>query len=255
MYRIVLACLGFALLAVADSSVTTHEQKDTAGNDRQVVLLHGLGRTSRSMERMASALRQAGYAACNVDYPSRDYSIRELATDSVLPLIDACGLDKQQAIHFVTHSLGGIIVREIAAVDGIARIGRVVMLAPPNQGSEVVDVLQDNWLFEFINGPAGQELGTGPASRPNALGAARFEVGVITGNTTINPLLSTIIPGEDDGKVAVERAKLAGMQDFLVLPVTHMLIMQDSEVIEQTLLFLADGQFDHNKKTTNKGDL
>ena len=244
MRRATLALLSFAAIAAAGNSFSLGETGErTAG---QVVLLHGLGRTNRSMDLLAAALDAADYAVCNIDYPSRDYPIDELVNNHVVPAIHACGFDVRGAVDFVTHSLGGIIVREISASSALPNIGRVVMLAPPNQGSEIVDLLGDNWLFEFINGPAGQQLGTEAESKPNSLGAAEFELGIITGNSSINPLLSNIIPGEDDGTVAVQRAKVAGMEDFLILPVSHPFIMRDEVVIRQSLHFLAHGEFDHN---------
>lgn len=139
--------------------------------------------------------------------------------------------------------MGGIIVRYLANKELVSRIGRVVMLSPPNQGSEVVDVLGDTWLFEWINGPAGRVLGTGKDSLPLQLGPAKFELGIIIGIKSINLINSAMIDGADDGKVSVENAKLEGMQDFLILPVTHPFIMKDETVIRQTIHFLNFGRF------------
>lgn len=208
-----------------------------------VVLLHGLARSAGSMEKMTAALKAAGFRTCNLSYPSTTHSVPELAENFVLPKILACRNSEAEPLNFVSHSLGGIIVRYLAEAHPELPIGRVVMLSPPNRGSEVVDKLGDFGLFRFINGPAGEELGTGPESLPNRLGPPTFELGVITGNRTINPLLSLLIPGADDGKVAVERAKLEGMRDFLVLPASHPLIMRDRQAIAQTIHFLQQGTF------------
>ena len=124
------------------------------------------------------------------------------------------------------------------------RLGRVVMLSPPNNGSEVVDLLDDYGLFRTGLGPAALELSTDESGMPNRLGPVDFELGVITGNRSINPLFSWWIPGEDDGQVSVEGARVTGMTDFLVLPATHTFIMNDSQAIEQTLFFLERGRFD-----------
>lgn len=243
MLRLFLTSLGLAALMAAGNTFSLEEPRvpQAAG---QVVLLHGLSRTFRSMEAMSQALRDADYKVCNVDYPSREHLIPELASEHVVPAIHACGLDASEPIHFVTHSMGGIIVRQISVAKDLPNVGRVVMLSPPNQGSEVIDAIGDTWLFELLNGPAGTQLGTTQRSTPNSLGPPEFQLGVITGNSTINPILSTIIPGEDDGKVAVKRAKVDGMQDFLVVPVSHPFIMRDETVIRQSLYFLANGQFD-----------
>ncbi len=117
------------------------------------------------------------------------------------------------------------------------------MLSPPNKGSEVVDTLGETWLFELVNGPAGKELGTDRSSMPLTLGAADFEVGIITGSRSVNLILSLMIEGRDDGKVSIENAKLNGMKDFMVLPSTHPFIMKNKTVIEQTIYFLHHGVF------------
>ncbi len=151
-------------------------------------------------------------------------------------------------INFVTHSLGGILVRSYLARHSIPELGRVVMLAPPNQGSEVVDKLGRLFLFKWINGPAGNELGTDATSMPNKLGPANFPVGIIAGDRSINWINSLLIPGSDDGKVSIERTKLAGMSDHLVIHTTHPFIMQNREVIRQTIQFLRTGGFDHESR-------
>lgn len=207
----------------------------------QVVLLHGLARSAGSMTSMADYLQENGYSVCNIDYPSRHHAIETLTADFVLPAVKDCFSEGK--INFVTHSLGGIIVRQIAAEHTDIKIGRVVMLAPPNQGSEVVDKLGNFGLFNWINGPAGQQLGTDAGALPNQLGPATFALGVIAGNRSINLILSSLIPGPDDGKVAVKRAGLKGMRDFLVVEQTHPFIMGSELVQKQTSHFLQTGAF------------
>lgn len=211
-----------------------------------VVLLHGLARTSDSMSGMARALETAGYHVCNVSYPSRKHTIEVLTADFVAPAVRACRSSETDTVHFVTHSLGGIVVRQLARSTPDVKIGRVVMLSPPNHGSEVVDRLGSLSLFTFINGPAGLQLATGEEYLPRTLGPASFDVGVITGSRTVNPILSLLIPGEDDGKVSIESAKLEGMKDFCLIPATHPFIMTNKRAIAQTLAFLAEGRFTCN---------
>ena len=212
----------------------------------QVILLHGLCRSSRSMEPMARELTRAGYQVWNVDYPSRTASIEQLAESAVGPAVARCESSGAK-INFVTHSLGGILVREYLAHHSIPNLGRVVMLGPPNQGSEVVDKLGGWWLFKKINGPAGNELGTDKNSVPNRLGPANFCAGVIAGNRSINWINSLLIPGPDDGKVSVERTKLAGMADWIEIPATHPFIMRNKIAIAQTIAFLQTGRFNHHQ--------
>jgi pimeloyl-ACP methyl ester carboxylesterase len=224
---------------------------DLASRSREtVVVLHGLARTSASMSTMVRALEKAGYDVCNIAYPSREHSIEVLTAQFVAPAVRTCLANKTDKAHFVTHSMGGVIVRHLVKSAPDLGIGRVVMLSPPNHGSEVVDKLGQLSLFKAINGPAGLELATREDSVPRSLGSASFDVGIITGSRTVNPFLSLLIPGDDDGKVSIESAKLEGMTGFCVMPATHPFIMKNKSVIEQTLSFLAKGRFTcHSRKT------
>lgn len=213
--------------------------------DQCVILLHGLARTSDSMEEMQSSLLENGFFVVNVDYPSREYNIEHLASTVISENINRCNEKVKGQVHFVTHSLGGILVRYYLAHNKLDHLGRVVMLSPPNQGSEVVDKLKDMPGFYFLNGPAGVQLGTGSESVPVSLPPVDYEVGVITGDETINFILSMLIPGRDDGKVSIERAKVEGMADFLLVHDSHPFIMQDEVTIYQTIYFLKSGRFDH----------
>ena len=200
------------------------------------------------MAVMEKSLTQAGYQVHNVDYPSRSASIEQLAETVVGQAVAGCENDGATRINFVTHSLGGILVRGYLAHHSIPNLGRVVMLGPPNQGSEIVDKLGGWWLFKKINGPAGNELGTDRDSVPNQLGPANFDVGIIAGDRSINWINSWLIPGRDDGKVSVERTKLAGMADWIQLPVSHPFIMRNPAAIRQTICFLREGKFARTAK-------
>ncbi len=193
---------------------------------------------------MAETLASHGYAVANIDYPSREFSVETLAASAVEEGIASC--PPQGRIHFVTHSMGGILVRHYLEHHKIERLGRVVMLAPPNQGSEVVDDYRDVPGFELINGPAGYQLGTDENSIPNSLGPVTFEAGIIAGSRSINPLLSQSLPNPDDGKVSVEATRVEGMADFIVLPHSHPFIMSAESVMAQTLHFLQHGRFEHD---------
>lgn len=215
-------------------------------NQQCVILLHGLARGKRSLAKMTTALESAGYATVNYAYPSRKYVIETLSETAITAALAQC--NSSARVHFVTHSLGGILVRQYLAKHDLARLGRVVMLGPPNKGSQVVDKLKRVPGFKAFNGPAGLQLGTDEASVPNTIGAANFEVGVIAGTRSINPVLSTMLPGQDDGKVSLSHTKLDGMTDHIALPVTHPLMMDNPRVIDETLHFLQHGSFQSNKK-------
>ncbi len=214
-----------------------------AKDSEAIILLHGLARTSRSMNKAGRLLAAYGYKIINVDYPSRSADISALAQQYIAQALKQCDTEGIKKIHFLTHSMGGILLRDYLASRPIDKLGRVVMLAPPNQGSEVVDKLGSWRLFYYLNGPAGLQLGTDNNSVPNQLGPANFELGIIAGNKTVNPFLSRLIPGGNDGKVSVSRAQVAGMKDFIVMPYSHSFIMRREAVIEQALYFIQQGCF------------
>ena len=208
-----------------------------------VVLLHGLARTSASMNKLIEPLEQLGHQVINVDYPSRKKPVEELSTLAVKEMgYDNCNAGS--TVHFVTHSMGGILTRHHLARNELPQLGRVVMMAPPNQGSEVVDNLRDVPGFKLLNGKAGLQLGTDANSIPANLGPVDFDLGVIAGNKTINLLLSQYLPNPDDGKVSVASTKVEGMNDHIVLPVNHALMMRSKKVIAQVLYYLEHGRFD-----------
>ena len=225
----------FALSAVAISPLFASEP---------VVLLHGLCRTERSMRPIQQVLEREGFTVMNVDYPSREHTVEELSESVLSPVMAECRANGATRVHFVAHSLGGILIRQYAVNHPDAPIGRVVMLGPPNAGSEVVDRLGEWRLFSWINGPAGKELSTSQSSVPNRLGPVRFQVGILAGNRSINWINSLMmIEGPDDGKVSVERTKLDGMTDHLVLPTSHPFLLRNREAIAQTTEFLRHGKF------------
>jgi len=215
-----------------------------------VILLHGLARTYRSMGKLERELKKAGFQTINVDYPSRRHTISHLADTVLADAVDRYQKKKKSAgpLHFVTHSMGGILVRQYLATHSVENLGKVVMLAPPNHGSEIVDRLGSRWWFRWFNGPAGCSLGTGPDSVPNRLGPADYPLGIIAGNRSLDPVFSRMIPGPGDGKVSVAGARLQGMQDFKVVPHGHTFIMNRNEVIRQVIFFIQHGRFEPEER-------
>jgi triacylglycerol lipase len=212
--------------------------------DECVVLLHGMGRTAFSMQPLADYLEDAGYRTVNLSYPSTRANIESIAATFIPEAIAACGAAPRR-IHFVTHSLGGIVLRCYLQTHSLPPGSRIVMLAPPNQGSELVDRFRNQAWYQRLNGPAGQQLGTDAASLPNRLKPVAGEVGVIAGHRTLEPWFSALIPGADDGKVAVTRTRLAEMRDFLEVDHGHTFIMYGADVARQVRYFLEHGAFQH----------
>lgn len=207
-----------------------------------VILLHGLLRRPGSMRPIERALRREGYQVINTGYPSRQGSIEDLAEATLPRAIAACG--NASKIHFVTHSMGAILLRAWAAKHPIPRAGRVVMLAPPNAGSAIVDRFRDFALFRWMNGPAGCALGTSPQDAPRALPPlSGIEVGIIAGSRSLNPLYSSFLEGPDDGKVTVASALAHTHREHLVLPVSHTWMMRNPGVIAALSVFLSTGHF------------
>ncbi len=244
LQKIIFLLVIFALISLSQYMSLAFGTEKSSGN--YVVLLHGLGRTSKSMWIMERKLADHGFSVINLDYPSRKYSIERLS-GYLGNMIHSLCTDKKKKIHFVTHSFGGIILRCYLKENQVKNIGRVVMLSPPNQGSELVDNFEENIFFEIATGPSGKQLGTKSSSIPNTIGPVNFDLGIIAGNRSANPIYSRLIPGADDGKVSVNRSKVEGMADFLVVSHSHTFIMNSPEVIKQVIHFLEEGRFDKHK--------
>ena len=195
------------------------------------------------MRPLAEHLVGAGYEVTNLDYESRDKQPDELVSE-IASAVAACCSEAGVPLHFVTHSLGGILVRAYLEQAPPPNLGRVVLLAPPNHGSEIVDAIGDSSAFVAFFGPTAGELGTGDGSWPNRISPPHYELGVIAGNQSVNPLGSALLPGPNDGAVTVESARLEGAADFIVIDATHTFIMSNPTAIAQVEHFLREGRFE-----------
>ena len=207
-----------------------------------VIVVHGLGRTPASMVILVSRLKSAGFRVVSFGYPSTSEPMEALVDRLQAEVARCCG-SEAETVHFVTHSMGGVLVRSYLSQQPQAHWGRVVMLSPPGQGSELVDAFADSPLLRSVLGPAGSKLGTDSASIPSQLGPVRFRLGIIAGDRSLNPLGSWLIPGPDDGKIGVDRAKVEGAADFLVVSATHTFIMNRRDVAAEVVHFLRHGRF------------
>ncbi|MGE3318380.1 MAG: esterase/lipase family protein [Candidatus Berkiella sp.] len=222
-------------------------------SDQLVVLLHGIARTSLSMRPIEKTLERKGYSTLNIHYPSRTNTIDNLAT-FVYEKMREHPLE-HQSVHFVTHSMGGLVVRALLTQHAIANVSRIVMLAPPNHGSEVADFIHLYQPFKAFYGPALSELTTLRAKQhPFAAIPSQYELGVIAGSFNIDPICYFMLPKGHDGKVSIKSTQLPGMKDHLILPSGHSFMMYNPKVLEQITYFLANGHFfrenNNSPKTT-----
>jgi pimeloyl-ACP methyl ester carboxylesterase len=192
---------------------------------------------------MQAALEASGYATLNLDYASRRKALEALAED-VHPAIARFAEGIGGSVHFVCHSMGGLLARVYIARHRPERLGYVVMLGTPNSGSEIADRLRHFRPYRAFFGPAGQQLGTLRNDAINALfPPIDYPVGIIAGNRSIYPVAGMMLPKPHDGRVSVANTKLDGMADHLVIPSSHPWLVRNSVAIAQTVAFLHDGKF------------
>ena len=251
--RVVLVCAAVLAVPMSAQSESIPVADTELVKNACVIILHGMGRTAGSMEKIAERVNAQGYTVWNESYSSLQEPIAILSQRTISTAVNFCRGQKPAPfkIHFVTHSLGGILLRQYLQTQTIEELDKIVMLSPPNHGSEIVDVYGNNWIFRGVMGPAFLQLGT--QGLVTQLKPIPGIIGVITGDKSSDPWFSDTIPGLDDGKVSVASAKLAEMSDFMVLPVGHTFIMNDETVVAQILHFLSEGQFDHEEKSDQSG--
>lgn len=209
-----------------------------------VVLLHGVAISRRFMGPLTRRLAAAGYAVHNLDYPSKTVPLAELGPRWLAARLAALGAAAAPRLHFVTHSMGGLVVRGYLAAHRPANLGRVVTIVPPHHGSAVSDRLRHLPIVRWIIGRNLAALGTGPDAYWRTLPPrADFELGVIAGSSALNPLGWFFLAQPHDGTVAEASTRLPGLADHLTLPSNHTCILFRRRTAEQVLAFLRDGRF------------
>jgi triacylglycerol lipase len=138
------------------------------------------------------------------------------------------------------------LLRQYLDGNQIAELQRVVMLGPPNKGSQLADYVQSLEYLQPLTPQAVAQLGTDDASIPLQLGEVDFDLGVIAGTAWQAALLPGFPNEVSDGTVAVSETWVKGMQDFLEVPVSHTFLMWKPEVLAQVVYSLQHGVFDHN---------
>ena len=217
-----------------------------------VILLHGIMRSKLDMLPLTRFLEQRGYTCLNILYPSRKQTLEELS-EFVAQKIDAQNQSFEK-LHFVTHSMGGLLARYYIDRFNPQNLGKVVMLSPPNQGSEFADQLTQNKVLSLVYkklfGPAGSQLQTTHIHHTKPID---YELGIIAGTKNINPLAPFFIPkntvGIHDGIVPVERTKIDGMRDHITMPLSHSFMMFNPALMEQVHTFLKSSAFRRTAKS------
>ncbi len=229
-----------ALFICAGFLVQNAQAQSNSHKGEAVLLIHGFLGSPDDLADIARELRREGYFTISPEFDTRTQTIEQMAK-SVIFAASAHGMDAK-VMHVVTHSMGGILLRAYLEDHSIPNLGRVVMIAPPNSGSQVAGELSQYNLYRRFFGPAGAELANIKLT-PRKLG--NYELGIIAGTASVNPIFSQILPGPDDGYVALSSTPLAGMNDFITIPSSHGLITGNEGTIEQVSIFLETGRFDH----------
>jgi pimeloyl-ACP methyl ester carboxylesterase len=210
------------------------------GETEVVFLLHGLGRSRFAMRVLASRLEDAGFFVYNIGYPSINKTPEEIL-ENISQQIDASLPETNQTVHFVGHSLGGLLIRAYLEKTNIKNLGSVVLMGTPNKGTTLVDNYRDSWWMQML-GPAALALSTDENSFPNSIGRPYYPVGIIAGIYGDNDN-EDILPGDDDGLVPLESTKIDGMTDFIAIETSHYMMRYNQEVADQAIMFLRHGRF------------
>ncbi|MFY9252211.1 MAG: alpha/beta fold hydrolase [Fuerstiella sp.] len=249
----------YRLLDVKDNrhcSGSLEECNDTLGriiqtqklppmSGKAVVLIHGIGRSSKSFSTMAKQLETDGYTVVGFDYPSTRVPIPECA-EYLHKVMQS--LDGIESIDVVGHSMGGLVLRGLTMDQAEPRLNRVVMLGVPNKGAEMADFLKSNPLFKMILGPAGQQLATDGEGLIGKMPPPACEFGILAGGRSATKGYNPLLPGDNDATVTVASTRLPGAADFILLPVIHSFLMTDQAAINATRHFLKHGRFEENRK-------
>lgn len=206
-----------------------------------VVLLHGILGSTLIMKVLENFFKKNGYEVLNIGYPSVRHDLEFLA-DYVCTKISKM-TDGDKKVNFVCHSMGGLVVRVMLNKYKFKNLGKLVFMGTPNSGSEIADLLKDNYFYKKLYGPAGQQLVTDQTAFNKLFGDVYYEVGCIAGVLRVDPLHKIIFKAKSDGRVSVESTKLEGMKDHAVLRCRHFYLPLSTNVRKLALRFIQTGSF------------
>ncbi len=215
-----------------------------------VIILHGIAKTNKSMRSVETALKNEGYQTLNITYPSQTKDLNGLTTYLNENHLTSQFWKTHHKVHIVTHSMGGLLARRYLDIYKYeiptSKLGRVVMLAPPNKGSEVSDLIHKLPPYKWYYGDAGAELTTDAQSKNKS--DIYYDLGIIAGTKEWPYFAAAFVtPGKSDGRVTVENTKLDGMKDHVSVNGTHTFIMNKPNVHKYIIEFLKNGAFTHEE--------
>lgn len=215
------------------------EQKLPPMSGKAVILIHGIIRSSKSLDWLHKPLEKDGYTVIRFDYPSTRVTIEESAAhlNSVIR-----SLKDIEEINFIVHSMGGLVVRASLAKHTDKRIKRMVMVGVPNLGAKMANQFKSLGLFKAIMGPAGQQLISGPDAPVSKLPTPQFEFAIVAGARGTENGFNPLIPGDDDGTVSVASTRLPGAADFMTVPVLHSFLMLSERASNGAMHFIKTGR-------------
>lgn len=227
----------------AECETKLEAERSTRGlkpmSGKAVILIHGIGRSSKSMLPLVKPLQEDGYTVVPFDYPSTRVSIPESAA-YLREVVRS--LDGIEQIDFVVHSMGGLVVRSLLSDEKPdPRFRRMVMLGVPNRGAEMASLVEDQPLFRLVYGKAGQQLVRDREGFIAGLPTPKFEFAIIAGARGTEEGFNLLIPGDDDGTVTVASTRLPGATDFMTVSAIHTLLMGNPAAIGATRRFLKQG--------------
>ncbi|MFC1490864.1 alpha/beta fold hydrolase [Candidatus Latescibacterota bacterium] len=211
-----------------------------------VILIHGFGRTGRDMKKLETFLRESGYHTECPTLPTTLLTVKECTAifEHDFPAI----AEKYDTLHFVGHSMGGLIIRQFLSENSVPKLGRCVLIATPNQGTAIAGFAAKYFNFSLKIFKSIEDFQPGGMIFPSPAHFPEPEIGVIAGTGTTYMFLGKFLDGADDGLVPVDAVSFPGMKDFVVTPYGHNEIHKTEEVAVLVRTFLQNGTFDADNR-------
>lgn len=244
------ALLLMLLSACANTPLDTRQEIFTSNTDECVVLVHGLWRSGFAMRSIADDLEDYGFHTVRIDYPSTEMEIPQLAEAFISDGVEQCQQAGAKNIHLVTHSMGGILARQYLQNHTLPQGSRVVMLSPPNQGSDLSKKFSSNSWYRWLVGPAGASLTQNDNGIINQLLEVDEPIGVIAAYRNWSLWPESWLPSPNDGTVSVKNMMLKEMDDVILVKSGHATMRYKEEIHHQIRHFIKTGGFDH-RPTSN----